>query len=158
VFIVLLISLITFQYVDYLLRELSSRQQHKWHAAAWVIILALFLDGVISGGTSKRNIRVAGEWLKTGMAAEGKIACNEARLEFYSEQGCKWVAIDETNPVDAINELKKEGYTSFLLWIHRKNEKLRLAVDSDTELVLEREFTNRKGSSVKLYSVKPGRQ
>ena len=93
---VLLISLITFQYVDYLLRELSSRQQHKWHTAAWVIILVLFLDGVISGGASKQNIRVAGEWLKTEMAAEGKIACNEARLEFYSDQRCKWVAIGKT--------------------------------------------------------------
>jgi hypothetical protein len=153
VFTVLLISLITFQYVDYLFRDLSSRQQRKWHAAAWVLILVLFLDGVISAGASKRNIRVAGEWLKTEMAAEGKIACNEARLEFYSEQGCKWVAIDETNPVDAINELKKEGYTSFLLWIHRKNEKLRTAVDSDAALVLEREFPNSKGSSVRLYSV-----
>jgi hypothetical protein len=152
---VLLISLITFQYVDYLLRELSSRQQHKWHAAAWVIILALFLDGVISGGASKRNIRVAGEWLKTEMAAEGKIACNEARLEFYSDQRCKWIAIGKADPVDAINELKKEGYTSLLLWIHRKNEKLRSAVDGDAALVLEREFPNRKGSSVKLYSVKP---
>ena len=158
VFIVLLISLITFQYVDYLLRELSSRQQHKWHAAAWVIILALFLDGVISGGASKQNIRVAGKWLKTEMAAEGKIACNEARLEFYSEQRCKWVAIGKTDPVDAINELKKEGYTSFLLWIHRKNEKLRSAVDSDAALVLEREFPDSKGSSVRLYSVQQVRQ
>jgi hypothetical protein len=155
---VLLISIITFQYVDYLLRELSSRQPRKWYAAAWIIILALFLDGVISAGASKQNIRVAGEWLKTGMVAEGKIACNEARLEFYSDQGCKWVAIDKTDPVDAINELKKEGYTSFLLWIHRKNEKLRSAVDSDAALVLEREFPNSKGSSVRLYSVQQVRQ
>jgi len=155
---VLLISLITFQYVDYLLRELSSRQQRKWHAAAWIIILVLFLDGVISGGASKHNIRDAGEWLKTEMAAEGKIACNEARLEFYSEQRCKWVAIGKTDPVDAINELKKEGYTSFLLWIHRKNEKLRSAVDSDAALVLEREFPDSKGSSVRLYSVQQVRQ
>jgi hypothetical protein len=158
VFTVLLISLITFQYVDYLLRELSSRQQHKWHTAAWVIILALFLDGVISGGTSKKNIRVAGKWLKTEMAAEGRIACNEARLEFYSDQRCKLVAISKTDPVDVINELKKEGYTYFLLWIHRKNEKLRSAVESDTELVFIKEFLNRKGSSVRLYSVQQGRQ
>ena len=155
---VLLISLITFQYVDYLLRELSSRQQHKWQTAAWVIILALFLDGVISGGNSKESIRVAGKWLKTEMAAEGEVACNEARLEFYSDQRCKWVAIDGADPVDEINELKKEGYTYFLLWIHRKNEKLRSAVDGDAALVLEREFPNGKGSSVKLYSMKPGRQ
>ena len=155
---VLLVSLITFQYVDYLLRELSSRQLHKWLVAVWVIILALFLDGVISGGNTKENIRVAGKWLKTEMAAEGKIACNEARLEFYSDQRCKWTAIGETDPVGVINELKKEGYTYFLLWIHRKNEKLRSAVDGDAALVLEREFPNSKGSSVRFYSVQQGRQ
>jgi hypothetical protein len=158
VFAVLCISLITFQYVDYLLRELSSRQQRRWYAAAWIIILALFLDGVISGGSSKENIRVAGEWLKTEMVEEGKIACNEARLEFYSDQRCKWIAIDKTGPVDAINELKKEGYTSILLWVDRKNETLRSAVDGDAALVLEKEFPNSKGSSVRLYSVQQGRQ
>ncbi len=154
---VLLISLITFQYVDYLLRELSSRQPRKWYAAAWIIILALFLDGVISGGNSKESIRVAGKWLKTEMAAEGKIACNEARLEFYSDQRCKWTAIGETDPVGVINELKKEGYTYFLLWIHRKDEQLRSAVDGDMTLVLEKEFPNSRGSTVRLYSVQQGR-
>lgn len=154
---VLLVSLITFQYVDYLFQDLSRRQLYKWKMAAWVFVLALFLHGVISGGASKQNIRDAAEWLGTGVAAEGKIACNEARLEFYSDQRCKWVAI-KTDPVDVINELKKEGYTSFLFWIHGKDEKLRAAVDADTELVLKREFPGSKGSTVKLYSVKPERQ
>ena len=120
-----------------------------------VFILILFLDAVISTGASKQNIRVAAEWLKTEMAAEGKIACNEARLEFYSDQRCKWVGIDDANPVDDINALKAEGYASLLLWIHRKNEKLRSAVDGDAALALEREFPGRKGSSVRLYSVRP---
>jgi hypothetical protein len=155
---VLLVSLITFQYVDYLFRDLARRQRHKWNLAAWIFILILFLDAVISTGDSKQNIRVAAEWLKTEVAAEGKIACNESRLEFYSDQRCKSVAIGKTDPVDEINELKKEGYTSFLLWIHRKNEKLRSAVDGDAALLLEREFPNRKGSSVRLYSVQQGRQ
>jgi hypothetical protein len=158
VFTVLCISLITFQYVDYLLRELSSRQLHKWLIAVWVIILALFLDGVISGGNSKENIRVAGKWLKTEMAAEGRIACNEARLEFYSEQRCTWVVLGKPDLLDAIDDLKKDGYTHFLFWIDRKDKQLRSAVDGDTALVLEREFLNRKGSSVRLYSVQQGRQ
>lgn len=155
---VLLISLVTFQYVDYLLREFSSRHQHKLHTAAWVIILALFLDSVISGGASKENIRVAGEWLKTEAAAQGKIACNEARLEFYSDQRCKWFNIGKQDPVDVLSELKKEGYTAFLLWIHRKDEKLRAAVAGDASLVLEKEFPGSKGSSVQLFSIEPERQ
>jgi len=158
VFTVLCISLITFQYVDYLLRELSSRQLHKWLVAAWLIILALFLDGVISGGNSKESIRVAGKWLKIEMAAEGKVACNEARLEFYSDQRCKWVVLGKPYPLDAIDDLKKGGYTHFLFWIDRKDEQLRSVVDGDTELVLEREFLNKKGNSVRFYRLNLVRQ
>ena len=73
-------------------------------------------------------------------------------------RGANGLPLARQDPVDEINELKKEGYTSFLLWIHRKNEKLRSAVDGDAALVLEREFPNRTGSSVKLYSMKPVRQ
>jgi 4-amino-4-deoxy-L-arabinose transferase-like glycosyltransferase len=158
VFTVLLISLITFQYVDYLLRRLSSHQQDKWHIAVWVIILGLFLDGVISGGTSKKNIRVAGEWVKAELAAEERIACNEARLEFYSDNRCKWIVPGDVGLVDIINDLKKDGYTYLLFWVGRKDEQLRSAVEGDTELVLIKEFLNRKGSSVRLYSVQQGRQ
>jgi len=158
VFTVLLISLITFQYVDYLLRRLSSRQQDKWHIAVWVIILGLFLDGVISGGTSKKNIRVAGEWVKAELAAEERIACNEARLEFYSDNRCKWIVPGDAGPVDVINGLKKDGYTYLLFWVGRKDEQLRSAVEGDTELVFIKEFLNSKGSSVRLYRVMQGRQ
>jgi len=153
IFTVLLISLFTFQYVDYLLRELSRRQLHKWHIAVWVIILALFLDGVISGGASKENIRIAGEWIKAEITAEARIACNEARLEFYSDDSCEWIVFGDADRVDAINDLKKEGYMYFLFWVSRKDEQLRSAVDGDAELVLEREFPNRKGSSVRFYRV-----
>ena len=153
---VLLISLITFQYVDFLFRELSRRQLKKWTVAAGALILILFLDGVISGGASKRNIREAGEWLRTEMTAADKIACNEARLEFYSEDLCRWVTVDDADPVASINELKSEGYAYLLIWIDRKQAQLRSAVDSDTGLELEKEFLNRKGNSVRLYRVVPG--
>jgi hypothetical protein len=155
---VLSISLITFQYVDYLLRDLSRRQLHKWKMAAWVFILVLFLDGVISGGASKQNIRVAGEWLRAEIAAEGRIACNEARLQFYSDDRCKWISFGDAGPADAINDLKQEGYTHLLFWISRKDEPLRSVVDSDTGLVLVKEFLNKSGNSVRLYSVEPGKR
>ena len=150
---VLLISLITFQYVDYLFRDLSRRQLHKWKMAAWVFVLVLFLDGVISGGDSKENIRVAGEWLKSEIAVEEKIACNEARLEFYSDDRCKWIKFRGRSPSDAINDLKKEGYTYFMFWISRKDDRLQSAVDSDTGLLLVKEFLNKSGNSVRFYRV-----
>ncbi|MDX2456306.1 MAG: hypothetical protein QNL87_02240 [Gammaproteobacteria bacterium] len=152
---VLLISLIMFQYVDYLFRELSARQLHKWSLAAGVFILILFLDGVISGPGSKRNIRVAGEWLASGIAAEERIACNEARLEFYAEDRCKWIPLGKLKLTltEYINELKKQGYTYLLFWIDREDAPLRLAVEADSSLVLEKEFPNNKGDSVRLYRV-----
>lgn len=157
VFTVLLISLITFQYVDYLFRELSRRQLKKWSLAAGVLILVLFLDGVISGGASKRNIRAAGEWLKNERTAVEKIACNEARLEFYSEDRCQWIiSFDDADPAAAINELKSEGYTHLMLWIDRKQAQLRSAVEGDAGLELEKEFLNKKGDSVRFYRVASG--
>ena len=150
---VLLISLITFQYVDYLFQDLSRRQLHKWKMAAWVFILVLFLDGVISGGASKQNIRVAGEWLKSEIAVEEKIACNEARLEFYSDDRCKWISFRGRSPSDVINDLKKEGYTYFMFWISRKDEQLQSTVDGDTGLLLVKEFLNKSGNSVRFYRV-----
>ncbi|MDB4516430.1 hypothetical protein N9089_02385 [Crocinitomicaceae bacterium] len=150
---VLLLSLITFQYVDYLLRELSRRQLHKWSLAAGVVILVLFLDGVISGGNSKRNIRVAGERVASSLATEERIACNEARLKFYSGDRCQWITLDYASLAEGINELKIEGYTYLLLWIDRKDEQLRLAAEADGSLVLEMDWPNKKGSSVRLYKV-----
>ena len=54
--------------------------------------------------------------------------------------------------------MKQEGYTYLLFWVDRKDEQLRSAVDGDAALVLEKEFLNSKGSSVRLYSVQQGRQ
>jgi hypothetical protein len=151
---VLLISLITFQYVDYLFRELSRRQLQKWSVAAGVLIFVLFMDGVISGGASKRNIRVAGEWIKDELATAGKIACNEARLEFYSEDRCQRIKFDNSDPLAAINGLKDEGYTYLVLWVDRKQEQLQSAADGALEL--EKEFLNDRGGSVRLYRMPSG--
>jgi hypothetical protein len=155
VLIVLMISLISFQYVDYLLQKLSRRKQIKWAIAAWVLILALFLDGVISTGASKRIIRDAGEWLQAEVEIGGRIACNEARLQFYSQDKCEWVVFGGSNPTDAIVDLKEKGYGFLLLWIDRKNQPLRLALDTTAGLQLKREFRNKAGSRVRFYRVEP---
>lgn len=155
---VLLVSLITFQYVDYLFRELSKRRLHKWSIAAWVFILVLFLDGVISGGASKQNIRVAGEWLKAEVGAEEKIACNEARLRFYSGDRCKWVKFADEEPSAAIKLLRDAGYAYILFWIDRRDERLRSSVDADTGLLLVKEFPNKSGNTVRLYRLEQVRR
>lgn len=150
---VMLVSLITFQYVDYLLRELSRRGLRKWSLAVGVFVLLLFLDGVISGGASKRDIRVAGEWVHAELSAPGRMACNEARLAFYSKDRCHWVTLDAADPATSISALKNEGYSYLLLWIHRKQHQLRSAAEADAGLVLEKEFAGEKGGSVRLYRV-----
>lgn len=153
---VLLCSLISFQYIDYLFRYLASKQLHKWQMAAGVLILALFLDGVISGGASKANIREAAEWVKSGVPAENKMACNERRLEFYSGRKCKWSQIDAANPFDSLVSLKSDGYSYLLLWVSRKDGLLQSVLANDPELELRKEFLSEKGDSVRLYRVYQG--
>jgi len=153
---VLLISLVTFQYVDYLFRELSSRRLRQWSIIAWVVVMAMFLDGVISGGASKRNIREAGEWVIAEMPAEERIACNEARLEFYSEGRCKWIMFGDKDPADVINNIASEGYTYILLWVGRKDDALRRTTESNPSFELATEFPNSRGDKVRLYRVKSG--
>ena len=152
---VLLLSLISFQYVDYLFRDLSRRRLYKWNAAAGVFILVLFLDGVISGSSSKLAIREAGNWAASGITAEEKVACNEARLEFYSADRCAWVRLAETDPAAAMPVIKDEGYTHVLFWIDRKNAGLRKLLEGDPALLLEKEFPGIKGNTVRLYRIVP---
>lgn len=152
---VLLLSLISFQYVDALFRRLADRRLGKWQVLAGVVVLALFLDGVISGGAGKHNIREAGTWLAAGAAPPGRIACNEARLRFYADNRCDWLEIDGADPGAAIAELRAAGYTHLLLWVDRKQAPLRAALDADTGLALEKEFRNRRGDSVRYYRLLP---
>ena len=152
---VLLLSLVSFQYVDYLFRDLSRRRLYKWNTAAAVFILVLFLDGVISGSNSKLAIREAGDWAASGIGAGEKVACNEARLEFYSADRCAWVRLAETDPVAAMPVIKSEGYTHVLFWIDRKNARLRKLLEGDPALLLEKEFPGIKGNTVRLYRIVP---
>lgn len=153
---VLLVSLISFQYVDYLFSDIARRNLHKWSMVAGVIVVALFLDGVISGGASKRNIKEASAWVLSEIDGEERIACNESRLKFYTEGKCIWVVFGEIKPADVIDGLVVEGYTHLLLWVGRKDEDLRLAVENNPALELEKDFKNRKGDSARLYRIKSG--
>ena len=76
---------------------------------------------------------------------------------FTVRTGANGSAFGDRSPSDAINDLKEEGYTYFLFWIDRKDEQLRSAVDGDAGLVLEREFLNKRGNSVRLYRLEPVR-
>lgn len=152
---VLLISLITFQYVDYLLRDLSRRRHHKWTFIAAVIVMALFLDGVISGGASKQNIRELSEWVLAEIPGEETIACNESRLKFYTQDRCRWVTFGDSRPAEVIDNLRIEGYTYLLLWVGRKDAELRLAVENNPALALEKDLQNSKGDSARLYRMVP---
>lgn len=152
---VLLVSLITFQYVDYLFRDIYRRKKHKWSLVAAIIVMALFLDGVISGGASKQNIRELSEWALAEIAGEEKIACNESRLRFYTQDKCTWVTFGDARPADVIDKLVVEGYTYLLLWVDRKDAGLRLALENNPVLLLEKDLQNRKGDSARLYRLVP---
>lgn len=148
---VLFLSLISFQYIDYLFMELArqGKRIRVWIAAA--VLMLLFLDGVISLGASKANIKEAGEWLKDELSVDGRIACNEARLEFYSDGRCKYVLL-EKNSAAEINRLGREN-DYLLLWVDRKHEQLTSAIEEGSMLVPVREFRNSKGDMVEVYKI-----
>jgi hypothetical protein len=89
------------------------------------------------------------------MATEDRIACNEARLEFYSADRCAWVRLAETDPAAAMPAIKSEDYTHVLFWIDRKDTRLRQLLETDQALLLEKEFPGNKGSAVRLYRIIP---
>jgi len=149
---VLFLSLISFQYIDCLFMELGrkGRRVRLWLAAA--VVLLLFLDGVISLGASKGNIKEAGEWLKDESGIAGKVVCNEVRLDFYSDGRCEYVLLSDETAAE-IRSLA-QGNDYLLLWIGRKHEQLKSVMEDAGALVPVREFRNKKGDSVRLYKVK----
>ena len=174
--LVLLLFLIAVQYIDRFFYHLAQGGRRKLYSTAWLLVLVLFLDSVISGGVSKSVIRDAGEWVEAELDANARVACNEARLEFYSGDLCRWVlfhqepptvtvpklnqqgfwvVLDQDAPADTLSVLKNNGFEYLLLWLHRKDDVLRQAVDEDKNLVLEKEFVGEKGSVVRLYSIAP---
>jgi hypothetical protein len=148
---VLFLSLISFQYIDCLFTELARKGRgfRLWLAAA--VVFLLFLDGVISQG-AKGNIKEAGEWLKDESGIDGKIACNEKRLEFYSDGRCDFILLEEGSAAE-ISRLGQEN-DYLLLWVGRNHEQLKSVMEEDRTLMPVKKFVNKRGDAVVIYEVK----
>ena len=148
---VLFLSLISFQYIDYLFMDLVRKGKRVRMLFAAAVLMLLFLDGVISLGTSKANIKEAGVWLKDESGITGKVACNEVRLAFYSENRCEYILLEEESTAE-ISRLGEEN-DYLLLWVGRKQEQLNSVAGADKTLVPVRDFSNRKGDNVRVFRV-----
>lgn len=149
----LFLSLISFQYVDCLLRRLLQLRMYKWHAFGWAVIVVMFLDGIISGGATKENIRVAGEWVREEILPGSKIACNETRLAYYSGGACEYFELGDADVLHDLQKLRMDGYDYVLLWISRRNKSMQWVADNEGTLNIVREFINKKGDRVAVYQL-----
>ena len=88
--------------------------------------------------------------MKAEIAANVPIACNEARLAFYSDGRCDY-HLFEASPADEIARLKNSGYHYLVLWVGHKQALMKAATEQDASLLLIKEFLNRKGDRAGIY-------
>ena len=149
---VLLISLLTFPYVDAAFHKLSNSQKRGWLIAAWAFVALLFLDGVISSGSSKIIMKTGSQWALENIDENKSWTCNEPRLQFYTNGKCAYV--DSALLLDRLHgpqEAMAPGY--LLLWIGRKDQELLHATESNRGLLAIDSRLNRKGDQVVIFEV-----
>ena len=151
---VLLLSLITFAYVDRGLQKLADLPDRRWLVAAWVLIVVIFADGVISTGASKRAIKTGSQWALQELERTTPWLCNEARLRFYTRQGCELI---EREPL--MKRLSGTGGASapatLLLWVGRKDAELQHVLSAGMPLEPIKKLLNRRGDALVIYAAEP---
>jgi hypothetical protein len=144
--------LIVTRYLDDLLLKLKQTGKRKWIASLYCLLLVMLLDGVISGGTPKKNIPEAANWVISNIGPDAKLACNDRRLGFYTHDRCEYQVHSQQDVAERVSQLKQQGYDYFVLWIERE---LKAELINTHQLNPVREFTNRKNDSVVVYEVTP---
>lgn len=151
---VLLLSLITFAYVDTGLQRLAGLPRRRWLVAAWVLIAVIFADGVISTGASKKAIRTGSQWALQEVDQTVPWLCNEARLRFYTRQQCELIG-REALMTRLNNATGESAPAMLLLWVGRKDAELQQALSVGTRLGLVRQWQNRRGDTMAIYTTGP---
>jgi hypothetical protein len=148
---VLLLSLITFAYVDTGLQRLAQLPKRHWLIAAWVLIAVIFADGVISTGAKKTAIKTGSKWALQEVDQTIPWFCNEARLQFYTQQQCKPIERE-----DLMSRLKNAPHESapamLLLWVSRKDMELQQELLDNHRIGLVKSWQNRRGDTMAIYN------
>ena len=149
---VLLLSLLTFQYVDAAFQKLADLEKRRWLAAAWAFVLVLFLDGVISSGSSKAIMKTEALWALENVDQNTTWLCNEPRLQFYTGGSCTYV-----DSALLLIRLKEEQETlapgHLLLWIGRRDHELRKSIENNPSLIPVHSRMNRKGDRMAIFEL-----
>ncbi|MDJ0741233.1 MAG: hypothetical protein QNJ91_16070 [Gammaproteobacteria bacterium] len=151
---VLLLSLVTFAYVDNGLQRLAELPKRHWLVAAWVLIAVIFADGVVSTGASKKAIKTGSQWALQEVDQSLPWLCNEARLRFYTRQQC--TLMERAELLAALrNAAQETAPTVVLLWVGRKDVELQQALSASSRLSPIKRWQNRRGDTMAIYTAGP---
>jgi hypothetical protein len=156
VFLLLLIGLIFTQYLDYFISYLYQYKHKFWLIALSIFIAIQFLDSVISTGAKKFPMQYSGEWLAQHIKPGEKIACNEIRFTYYSNQRCflrEERFYSDYNEAD-INFLKNKQFSYLLLWVKHKNTALLEKLKAEKNLIFLKQFKNKKDDVALVYKIR----
>ena len=151
---VLLLSLVTFAYVDKGLQKLADLPKRRWQVLAWALIAVIFADGVISTGASKKAIKAGSLWAMQELDPHTPWLCNEPRLRFYTQQKCE--LIERKTLMTMLTDTPPERTPgAMLLWVGRKDAELKLALEASNRLRLLQSLQNRRGDALMVYATSP---
>ncbi len=156
VLFLLIMGLIIAQYIDCLFTILCQQKRRIGIVIFSLFIAAQFIDSVVSTGAKKLPIKQGAEWLNQHIEPGEKIACNEARYAYYTQQKCYFTnrQFYETYSQADIAFLKNNNYTYLLLWVKHKNSAMQKQLDQDKNLVLLKRFENKKQDAGLVYRIK----
>ncbi len=149
---VLLLSLLTFQYVDAAFQKLAALPSRRWSMLAWAFVLLLFLDSTISVGSSKAIIRTGAHWALDNIDQSKPWLCNEARLKFYTENRCKLVTTELILSTNRGNQIHSES-AYLLLWIEHDNRQLIRSIEDNPDLRLINVHENSEENRVAIFEI-----
>ena len=156
IFTVILLSLISCQYVDRAIQWLIKKGDKRLLIGMAAIVLALFLDSIISTGAHKDNIITAAKWSTEQLQDDDPMVCNEPRLAYYSNNRCHFQTHLYSHLDDAkLDQLQTQGYRHLMLWVKKKNSVMRDTLDQSERLTFVKAFANKKGDEVRIYALSP---
>ncbi|MCB1791381.1 MAG: glycosyltransferase family 39 protein [Gammaproteobacteria bacterium] len=151
----LLLSLITFAYVDVGLKRLADGGRKRLLLIAWAVIAIMFLDGVISTGASKRVIRTGSEQALTIADPQATWLCNEPRIRFYTDERCELVG--RTRLLNLLGGKRADDTPAVLLiWVPRKDGELQEAIEGNPLVEVIESSANRRGDKLGVYRLPAG--
>ncbi|MCB1924833.1 MAG: hypothetical protein KDJ27_14015 [Gammaproteobacteria bacterium] len=150
----LLISLLTFGYVEAGLKRLAAGGKVAWQFVFWLLVASMLADSTISLGAGKTAIRDGSSYALERFDRNMDWLCNEPRLAFYTEGRCKVIDRDKLLAVlQRFNSLNED--TLLLLWISRKDTELTQLLQQSTDFTLVDSRKNRRNDMFAAYQSRP---